>query len=317
MRLLPRSASWLLPVSLLGSAGCEGGLFGEADQSGAEIEHLHEGAGASPERYGLIILSRHAGEPGVSVSAQLLEYNGITRAEALTAVVPAEQAWLLHTTTPEGALAHEGADLDEEPRCRPALVSPPPLGEEGAWIDLLDVGTLAVSMAGVSYRPPLAVMPRDLPAVLPELTGVVYDADAPQALPYHPAADYRVEAPGRVGGELGGLRGRIGAASAVSIEHLEHGEGGLVIQISGEEGATALLSRDDGRRTLGLRCTLPQGGRHLLTESQLGELPVGELKLTVARARRAPLEIEGMTTADVVFISSDVAHLTLRAGAGD
>ncbi len=145
-------------------------------------------------RYGLLVMTHEHGEPGVAVSGQFAVWEDQTEAAVLHALALPDMAWL-------------AAGVPAEGECRAVLAPRAPVvdGTEGR-IELLGAGDLTVEppepvAAGYALR----LQPREFPRVLFSLGGVVYDADAPEALPFVAHGRYRVGAPGD---EIGPIQGR-------------------------------------------------------------------------------------------------------------
>ncbi len=251
-----------------------------ADLPPDEATELAEG------RYGLVVLTHEAGEPGVAVSGQLMSWRGWTRSEALHALALPEQAWLL---APRG----EGCALR-------VVGGEPELA--GASIDLLSAGPLRVR----SETQSLELQPRDFPSVLFALSGVVYDADAPE-LPFGDAL-YRVDAPGD---ELGALAGEVEAPPALQIEELTQDASGLHVTWSGARRTTVMLSRDRGSRTIGVVCSASEQ-RLTVPPAALRQLGVGPAQLVVAKTQRAALRSAELDEAHLLFVSRDTREVRIR-----
>ncbi len=250
---------------------------------------------STPGRYGLVVLNHEFGEPGVAVSAQLMAWHGTTRAEVLQALALPDQGWLTSEHPADGrcVVVVDGAD--------PATTEAEP-----PRVDLLSVGTLSV-FPPEPLHTALDLAPRDFPLVLFSLSGVVYDADAPQRLPYLAGGRYRVEAPGD---ELGAVSGSVEAPEAVWIVDAGLHDGGLRVRWGGGGVATVLLSRDVGSNTVGIVCG-DADGELVVPAADLARLGDGDAQLTVARVQLGPLEVEGIDEAEVAFVTRDTTELSL------
>lgn len=240
------------------------------------------------EQYGLVVLSRTVGEPGVAVSGQLLDFAGVDRRAALTALATPDDVWL-------------AAPPPDARTCRTLTMSAEPIAVD-ARIDVLDAGPLQV---GAPSAEGLTVRPHELPPVVAAIAGVVYDAEDPDALPE--AHDlYTLSAPGL---ETAAVRGQVAAPEAVRLLSADFDEDGLRVRGAGGEGLV-LLSRVDGGRTLGVLCSLDAAPMHVdwATLSHLGS---GPADLAVLAVRRAPLLIGGADAGDLLFVVRDADELTI------
>ncbi|MFN3202960.1 MAG: hypothetical protein ACE366_31495 [Bradymonadia bacterium] len=301
MRALPAQ---LLPLCLLTSVGCDGGTSARW-QSGDD--HITDAQPVTSSRYGLVTLHREAGVEGITLSAQIIEYAGLTEAEALHTVLPAERAWLIE-------------DLDAaEAQCTPLHTDAPTFDDldsasGGPWIELLDGGPFEIatgipSDANLEHQGgTFQVSPQPLPAVIPALGGVVYDGSSAR-ISAHPLAVYSIESLSALDAHVGPVSGGVGAADPIRIEAITWAQGGAHVQISGPGRATLIFSREEEGQPAGVRCTLPHGGRHLIPTEAIGD---GALKVTAARVQQGTLDIDGVPRADLMFISSDVAYLAPR-----
>ena len=275
----------LIPLALISILGCEGAPDDPDALSGdASADPLRQ------SRYGLILLHREA-RGGLALSGQIIDSSGLDRGQALAAVAPAEYVWLAQD--PPGDPGQLGCSLE---RLSPIAVADHP----EARLDLLDVGPIQLTQQGATL---LTAGPRRLPATLPALEGVVYDATLERP-PQRPLAEYQIHASGD---DVGPLDGWVPEAAPIRLLDLERTEAGLEVEISGPGRAQLLLVRAEGSDTVGLRCTLPHGGRHLLTAAHLSGLGEGGVRLTVARLAQGSVEIEGVPMSELMFISTDVA----------
>lgn len=238
-----------------------------ADEPAAEI------------RFGLVTLTHEAEEAGVAVSGQLFVARGHTRATALHAVMQPDAVWL--------------TEAIDEGTCRMVRT---PQNADGGPVDLLSVGELTVSTPGVEE--PLRIAARAFPPVSFASSGVVYDIDAPEALPYRSGRTYRADA---VGDELGRLSGEVTAPRALFVDGVDIDRDGLTIRWDDAEPIVALLSRDLGDGTIGVHCA-DRGGDLTVPPGMLAALGAGEAQLTVARLERSPLTIDGLGDAELLFI---------------
>lgn len=236
-------------------------------------------ASTAETRFGLVTLTHEVEESGVAVSGQLFVARGHTRATALHAVMQPDAVWLTEPVL--------------EGRCR--VVRTPDALDAGP-VDLLSVGELSVSAPGVGE--PLRIAARAFPPVSFASSGVVYDIDAPEALPYRSGQLYRVSA---AGDELGRLTGEVAAPAALFVDGLDIDSDGLTIRWDGDEPIVALISRDLGDGTVGLHCA-DRGGALTVPPGMLAALGPGEAQLTVARLQRAPLTVDGLGDAELLFI---------------
>lgn len=245
----------------------------------------------SEARFGLVLLTRDGDEPGVSVSGQLLATRGPSRAAALHALAQPEQVWL--------------ATADVEPgECRVMHTEHGSLAP-GSVVDLLSVGELTVS-APDRRDAPLELPPRDFPPVSFALGGVVYDGDAPEALPYRPHGLYRVSAPGD---QLGPIGGAVLAPEPIAIDEARAEDGALFISWGVGE-ARVIVARDGGSHTTGLLCRSGDGAMRVPAEA-VERLGPGDAQITAARLRRAPLLVDGLTDAELLFVTRDTVDVSL------
>lgn len=279
LRLRPLSP--ILASALL--AACGDGLI--------EVEQGRETPGESG-RYGLVVLTAQLGEPGVAISGQLLDYQGITRRDALLALAAPELAWLAELELSPGTCRLLDTDASE-PR---AL----------ARVDLLDAGPLVVRVPD-----PLddvqAVPPRELPPLVAALAGVVYDAATP--LPYLAGGTYRLDAEGA---ETGPVTAEIEAPGPVWLEAhtLDPDDDSLDVRIGGGPDALVLLSRV-GTHPVAAACRPLEGADALRVPPEaLRHLGGGLTELALIRLRRSPLHSEGLP-GTVLFITRDATWLTL------
>lgn len=240
--------------------------------------------------YALLVLTHQYAEAGIEVSGQVMTYRGRTRTGALHALALPEQAWLTGPRPDEGTCA---------------LVSAGTQVPDGATsIDLLNVGELAIQPPE-PLNTPLRLAPRDFPRITFTVSGVVYDAVAPQKLPYLAPGLYQVDAPGD---ELGPLHGEVEAATPTWIGGHGFEEGGLRVQIGGAGPATVMLSRDVGSITVGLTCQSADD-ELLVPEESLRQLGAGPAQLVVARVSTGSLQLDGLDDADLLFVSRDAADV--------
>jgi hypothetical protein len=238
--------------------------------------------------HGLVVLTHEYNEPGVAVSGQLMRWRGTSRAAALHALAVPEQAFLAATPPAPGT-------------CRALVLGDEPAPES---VDLLAVGPMTV-------RPParqaMELSPRDFPAVTFRLSGVVYDADAPEQLDFVAGGDYTVSAPGD---ELGAVTGRVEAPPPVWLQQVTVDDEGVQVRWGGPADATVLLWRDVGALTVGVACR-GEGGSATVDAAELTRLGGSDLQLVVAQVRRAPLQVDGVDDATLIFVSRDTAELDL------
>jgi hypothetical protein len=268
--------------------------------SGPEAEGPDAAAPAPVERgYGLVVLSHDFNETGVQVNGQFVRSRGPSRAEVLHALALPEHAWLA-----------SGAPAPGE--CRPVGAHAASLDRDAA-IELLSAGELRIA-------PPepldstLRLAPREFPYVHFAMAGVVYDADAPEELPYVAGGRYRIEARGDA---VGAFSGEVLAPGAVRLLAVDTDAGGLAVEWEGAGPAVVTLSRDVGSRTVGVQCTGED--RVHISWAALRVLGPGATQLSVARVTTSPLRAPGLDDGDVVFVARDTAEVRLpdAAGAGE
>ena len=240
----------------------------------------------SEGQYGLLVLSHDVTVPGVAVSGQWMVYRGQSKTSALHALAQPEQAWMAADPPPPGT-------------CR-SLSTSGPLDERGS-IDLLDVGTLEIS-PDASDTSTLHLTPRPLPPIaFFALDGVVYDADAPEQLPYLSGERYRVQS---TGGETGPSRGWIDASEPVWLEQYEFANGSLQISWSGAQSVRVLLTRETGSQIRGLECS-GRGDTLEIPARALTDLGSGPASLTINQVNRAELKMSGFAHAELLFVARD------------
>lgn len=244
-------------------------------------------------RFGLVVLTHQAGEPGVAVSGQLLSARGPTRATALHALTQPEQTWLALAATEPGTCRM----IRTEHGALPA----------GSSIDLLSAGELTVSAPG-RRDTPFVLPPRDFPPISFGVNGVVYDGEAPEVLPYRPGGLYQIAAPGD---ELGPIGGAIVAPGAIDVESHSFDDDGLTVRWQGDD-ALVIVSRDTGSDTVGLVCQ-PTDTAVRIDPDALALLGPGDAQLVVARVRRAPLLVDGLSHTELLFITRQTIDLTVPA----
>lgn len=268
--------------------------------------------------HGLFVLTHAHGEPGVQVSGQVLAWEGLGEPEArnpgldpalggapaaaLHAVVLPEQAWL--------AAAPPALDT-----CRVVSVHrglPP-----DARIDLLDAGEVFIHPPAPLADTALRLAPRDLPPMLLRMAGVVYDADAPQALPYLAGGRYQVRAEGA---ETAPLAASVEAPPAVWLEGAVFDAAGLTVRWGGAATARVFLSRDVGAHTLGIECAGAEGALQV-PAAILSALGAGPAELSVSSSRRSGWSAPGVGSGLLLFVARDgrevqVPALAGQAGAG-
>lgn len=275
------------PLLVLVGAGCSGDLLDPANPDAAST--------TTSGGYALVVLSHDHGEPGVAFSGQFVRYRGLDGHQALHAMALPEEAWLVEDAAPIGRCV--AVESDE-----PLAVD----GSEEATIDLLSAGTVAIHPPA-PLQVPLTLQPRTFPQLNVAVAGVVYDADAPQELPYLATGAYRIEADGE---EVGALRAVIEAPRAARLDTTEVTEDGLAVGWTGDEPAQLVLSRSVGARTLGVACGA-EGGEALIPAEMLAALGPGRVQLTVSRTSRAPLEVAGLDEGHLVFVSRDATTVRL------
>ena len=284
----PHWPSPVLPSRLTAALALTAG-FGCAEAPSLSSADEAPAAGEE-QRYGLVVLTHEYSEPGVAVSGQLMRWQGASRAAALHALAVPEQAFL--AAVPPAAGACRALQLGDEP---------PPES-----VDLLAVGPLTVRPPAL--RQAMALSPRDFPAVTFRLSGVVYDADAPEQLAFAAGGEYTVSAPGD---ELGAVTGRVEAPEPVWLEQVSVDDEGVQVRWGGGADATVLIWRDVGPLTVGVACRGEGHGAATIDRAALRRLGGTDLQLVVAQVRRAPLQVDGVDDAALIFVSRDTAELDL------
>lgn len=256
------------------------------------IDDVVEGTPDPPQegRDGLLVLTHHFGEPGVAVSGQLMAWQATEPANAHHALALPVQAWLLET------------DLESD-QCRQveaAIIDPL------VRIDLLSAGALTIT-APSSLHAPLIIEPVDFPPIRFSLSGVVYDADAPEHLPYRAEDTYLVSASGD---QIGAFRGELTAPNAVWIKRQYFDRNGLHIEWGGDGSTQIILTQDIAGRSVGLVCT---GTDHsmMIDTATLASLSPGSAQLVVAQVNHTAISAEGLDIVELLFVSRDDTDLTL------
>lgn len=243
-------------------------------------------------RFGLVVLTHEGDEAGVSVSGQLLTTRGQDREAALHALTQPEQAWL-------------ALEAIEPGTCRAIRTEHGAL-PPGSSIDLHSVGDLVVTAPG-HRDTPLVLPPRDFPPVSFGVGGVVYDADAPEVLPYRAGGLYQIAA---TGDELGPFGGGVVAPEGVELEALAFDDDGLRVRWRAETDTLVIVSRDTGSDTVGVMCHR-RDAELLVPKDALALLGPGDAQLVAARVRRAPLLVDGLAHAELLFITRHTIDLTV------
>lgn len=291
MRTLPRMFSRVSLVAVTLFAACSS----PADEPASPRPALGEG------RYGLFVMTHDYGEPGVAVSGQFAVWEGRQRDDVLHALALPDMAWLVSGVPGLG-------------QCR-AVAAPrtPVVDGTEAHIELLGVGELTVEapVEAPAVDGILRLQPRDFPRVLFSLGGVVYDADAPQALPYVAQGTYRVSAPGD---ELGPVIAEIAAPGEVRLEHSRFDAAGLEVRWSGHGVAVLTLSRESGGETRGVQCHAPGGASFVVPAGLLADFGGGDAQLSVGEITRRRVRVAGLSAMDLFFVSRDQAVVRLPAG---
>ncbi len=271
----------LSPVLCAAAIGCSGG-----------VDHPDPSVGedsAAGGRYGLVVLTHEDQAPGIEVSGQLMAFEGQRRAAALHTLTVPEQAWLTDVAPARGACVE--------------LASESP--EAGAWIDLLGAGELTV-LPPEPLDDGLTLAPSAFPPMLFAVSGVVYDAAAPQDLPYLAGGTYRVLAPGD---EVGELQAEVRAPGPVQVIETTRDDAGLWVRWAGEPQARVMVVREEGSRAVGVSCGAADG-EALVPAARLRGLE-GDAVLVVAAVSRTSTSVEGLEETDVVFVSRDTVELQL------
>lgn len=322
MSLRVRTTAACLTAGLLGA--CSAPSEVQATRGGAPFSPPPEAAEPAGSegamgggRYGLFVLTHDADESGVAVSGQLAVFTGFGRNEVLHALTGPEVAWLAAGTPAPGrcrAVAAPHAGLDD--------------GGDGA-VDLLAAGDLTVQAPaspgdapeasdGAADAPDapdaLRLAPRAFPRLLFSMGGLIYDADAPEALPYVPGGTYRLSAPGD---EVGPIAAEIRAPGPVAIESAAVGPGGLEVRYSARGGAIVTVTREVAGAARGVQCRVAApkntSGTRVFTvpAAALAELGVGEALLSVAELGRRRVAVSGLSALDLFFVSRDQTVLRL------
>lgn len=242
-------------------------------------------------RYGLVVLTHQFSEPGVEVSGQLMVYRDRSRTAALHALALPEQAWLT------------GA-LPEPQRCV-AVSAGAERAPAGASVDLLSAGELVVHPPA-PLDTPTWLPPRDFPPITFAVSGVVYDAVAPQQLPYLAGGTYLVQA---TGDEVGPFTGEVEAPGPTWLREHSFDADGLHLRLGGEGPAVVVVSRDAGSMTTGVQCHLEGPDEVLVPAEALAAFGAGDAQLVVARITHGSLSIDGLDEAELLFVSRDASDI--------
>ena len=241
-------------------------------------------------RDGLLVFTHHFGDPGIAVSGQLMAWQATELMDAHHALALPVQAWLL------------GAALEPDQchRVEAAIIDPL------VRIDLLSAGALTITAPGSSHTP-LVIEPVDFPPIRFSLSGVVYDADAPESLPYRAEDTYLLSASGD---QIGAFRGELTAPGAVWIKRQYFDQSGLHIEWGGDGPTQIILTQDIAGRSVGLVCT---GTDHsmIIDTATLAALSPGSAQLVVAQVNHTAISAEGLDSVDLLFVSRDDTDLTL------
>ena len=290
MRTLPRMFARVSLVAATLCAACSSPV----DEPVSPRPDLGEG------RYGLLVMTHDYGEPGVAVSGQFAVWAGRQRDDVLHTLALPDMAWLVSGLPAVGS-------------CR-AVAAPraPVVDGTEANLELLGVGEMTVE---APFEAPavgtLRLQPREFPRVLFSLGGVVYDADAPEALPYIAHGMYRVSAPGD---EVGAVLAEIAAPGEVRLDEEHLDAAGLTVRWSGQGLAVLTLSRESAGETRGVQCLAPAGERFVVPASLLADFGGGDAQLSVGEISRRRVRVAGLSAMDLFFVSRDQAVVRLPAG---
>lgn len=247
----------------------------------------------------LFVLTHSHGEAGVQVSGQVLSWSAfdeLDTAQVLHTVALPEQVWLASSLTRTGP---------PSAGCQP-LRTQRALPRHGQ-IDLLDAGALHVRGPAVLQQPGLDTYPRSLPPVVLRLAGVVYDAQAPDALPYVAAGRYHFAVDGA---QVGPAAASILAPPAVRIEEILTDDAGLWVRWAGAPQAQIYLSHEQGQDSLGLACA---GRAHELWVpwSQIEALGAESVELSISTSEAVSFSAEGLGEGILMFVVRDARQLRL------
>ncbi|MEZ4471111.1 MAG: hypothetical protein R3F60_09990 [bacterium] len=242
-------------------------------------------------RYGLVVISAELGQPGVAISGQWMEYDGMGRAEALMTLAAPEHALLAEAPPSMGTCRLLDAEAG-----RPG---------PGGQIDRLDAGPLRVA-APAPLLDAVLVAPRELPPLVAALAGVVYDADA--ELPYLAGGRYTVQAEGA---DVAPVSAEVESPLPTWIAGHQLDDAGLEVRLGGAADPVVLLSRQAGSRALFAACRPIEGADTLrIPPEALRHLGAGPASLAALRIARTPLVAEGLDGA-LLFVTRDATELTL------
>ncbi len=248
-------------------------------------------------RYGLLVMTHDFGDPGVAVSGQLAAWSGQPRAAVLHALALPDMAWLV-------------AGVPAVGHCRAVSAPRTSIADGSAGqVTLLGAGELTVTPPGpLSPDDALHLQPREFPRLFFSVGGVVYDADAPQALPFLAHGTYHVRAPGD---EVGPIVGDVQAPGPVHLLDETVGAEGLHVRWSGRGAAMLTLSRESGGAVRGVQCRAPAGGSFLVPAAALVPFGPGEAQLSVGEVSRRRVTVAGLSALDLFFVSRDQAVVRL------
>jgi hypothetical protein len=198
------------------------------------------------------------------------------------------------------ALVDQEADLED------ALAAAPP----DAVVQMLDAGEILVRLAGQSVK----LSPRYVPDVLPFVSGVAYDSDAPAAAPLEPAFREEALVTAFGGEEVGPFTATVEVPAVPHITALSRDEGrGLDVTWTraggSADGITVTLQRESGPS---LRCAVGDTGFLVIPPVELNrflDAGRGEVTVAVERARHGRFAAKGLASGELVVTMREVAAL--------
>jgi hypothetical protein len=275
-------------VALLALAACSGpaddpeGL----DPSGPAAAELRA------SRHGLVVLEHDQGEAGVALRGQFIDSRGLGPSDALGLLALPEVEWSSGHLEPGECRVHasEVELLDDTGR---------------RSLSLLSAGALRVRAEGVPGEG-LKLSPAALPRVLFAVRGVVYDAYAPEVLPYGPGARYTVRADGD---EIGRFEAYIDAPETPKLVGAERVEQGIRVHFEASADVRLMLARQDSGETRAVVCRPTQSDQGFFPAELVEAVGRGALEVAVVRTHRRSVQVEGLDRLDLLFVSRDRADV--------
>jgi hypothetical protein len=243
-------------------------------------------------RHGLVVLEHDQGEAGVALRGQFIDSRGLGPSDALSLLALPEVEW------PAGHL--------EPGECRVHASEVELLDDTGRRsLSLLSAGALRVRAEG-GPGDGLKLSPAALPRVLFALRGVVYDAYAPEALPYGAGTRYTVRAEGD---EIGRFEAYIDAPETPRLLSAERVERGVRVRFEADAGVRIMLARQDAGETRAVVCRPTQSDQGFFPAELVDAVGRGALEVSVVRTQRRSVQVDGLDRLDLLFVSRDRADV--------